>query len=433
MLALVMPLSLLAGDSWQQSRELLAKNYTDLIIVSIAAERDEDMSFSADTDMGECLVVGRRTPTKSARATFVVLDERPSSTLLGSAVARQIRTLRAGGQLRTLEDGPFGGSPLTFGDTVVGAVLDAPLSMSGVWNPNRISDLSLAQTAYQLVVHDRLWLPSTKEPDKHPIPIVQLHHIATIGPYHSDVVGKTPKGGIRGPFDKLPIKGKGAPTYPILWSHNAEKERTLLFDADCEGRPKVGKTAVEKELITEKVHAIAATASHAHFNQNFRFNSQSTAMQYTPYKAIGGRAWLSIALPTPDHEKALVLWGNSSLGLLLHWYYSNKQQSGRGNIGKEALQRLPILNVTALTAEQLKSAASVFDDLAKKPLAIVSDIDTDATRSELDRRFLGEVLGLAPTLLQTGGPFDLLRRKLAAEPSISGGKADDVLDGEDED
>jgi hypothetical protein len=67
-LALVMPLSLMSGDSWEDSRKLLASSYSDLILVSIAGAADEDMSFSADTGMGECLVVGRKSSTASKRA-----------------------------------------------------------------------------------------------------------------------------------------------------------------------------------------------------------------------------------------------------------------------------------------------------------------------------------------------------------------------------
>ena len=33
MLALVMPLSLMSGDSWEDSCALLAKNYTDVVLV----------------------------------------------------------------------------------------------------------------------------------------------------------------------------------------------------------------------------------------------------------------------------------------------------------------------------------------------------------------------------------------------------------------
>ncbi len=66
-MALVMPLSLMSGESWQDSRSLLAKNYRDLVLVSIAGAGDMDISFSADTGMGECLVVGQQTETGSSQ------------------------------------------------------------------------------------------------------------------------------------------------------------------------------------------------------------------------------------------------------------------------------------------------------------------------------------------------------------------------------
>ncbi len=58
-LALVMPLSLVSGEAWEESRRVLAKKYADIIVLSIAgSEGDHEMAFSADTGMGECLVVG---------------------------------------------------------------------------------------------------------------------------------------------------------------------------------------------------------------------------------------------------------------------------------------------------------------------------------------------------------------------------------------
>ena len=88
-LALVMPLSLLLGAAWEDSRQLLAKGYRDLILMSIAGAADNELSFSADTDMGECLVIGRKSAGGSSRAMFVVLDERPKFPMLGASIATQ--------------------------------------------------------------------------------------------------------------------------------------------------------------------------------------------------------------------------------------------------------------------------------------------------------------------------------------------------------
>jgi hypothetical protein len=124
-------------------------------------------------------------------------------------------------------------------------------------------------------------------------------------------------------------------------------------------------------------------------------------------------------LPTPTHEKALVLWSNTSLGLLLFWWHSSRQQAGRGIITKETLSTLPVLDVTALTADQLAEAEKLFDELCEKPLLPVNEIASDPVRKELDERFITQVLGLPASLFD---PLDLLRRKLSHEPSIRGSK-----------
>ena len=424
-LALVMPLSLMSGESWEDSRTLLAKNYSDLVLVSIADAGTEGMSFSADTGMGECLLVGRKSKTGSKRATFVVLNERPAYPLLGASAAKQIHRLIGGKNLRRLEDGPTGGTFLYFGNDVIAQAMDAPLPASGGWNVARIVDLSLAQAAYQLAIEKRVWLPTMSKSDATSIPITTVEKIGKIGPIHRDINGKTPQGGIRGPFDTPPVKPNSVPTYPVLWSHDASRERTMSFDADCEGIPRRGSTAAERAALALKVASVWDTASHCHFNCDFRFNSQSTGMQFTPRKTIGGVAWLSIRLSSVKREKALVLWANTSLGMLLRWWHSNKQQSGRGRIGKSALQTLPVLDVTALKPKQLKAAVSIFDDLKDENLLPLHELDKDQVRQNLDNRFALEVLGLPASVVEPGGPLELVRMKLAQEPSIRGGKAAD--------
>jgi hypothetical protein len=54
--------------------------------------------------------------------------------------------------------------------------------------------------------------------------------------------------------------------------------------------------------------------------------------------------------------------------MLLRWWHSNKQQSGRGRITKSALQTLPILDVSALSAKQLAEAVRIFDWRLEKNL-----------------------------------------------------------------
>jgi hypothetical protein len=428
LLALVMPLSLMVGESWEDSRTLLAKNYSDLVVVSIAGSDGTDLSFSADTDMAECLIVGRkRKPRKQSlekkvvnRATFVVLNERPAFPMLGYSAARQIRRLIAAKNIRSLESGPLGGTQLRFGNDAIGHAVEAELPEG--WNLSRVADIALAQSAYQLANQKRLWLPGMHKSESVSIPVALAGAIGETGPIHRDINGKTPTGGIRGPFSILQTKPSSASTYPALWSHDAARERTLSFEGDTEGVPLSGATDKERDYIEKKVASVWATASHCHCNLDFRFNSQSTGMQFTPRRTIGGRAWISLRLPSVEEEKALVLWGNTSMGLLMHWWHANKQQPGRGSIGKSTLQSLPVLDVTALTQKQLAAAARLFEVMSAQEFLPVHEIDKDSVRRELDSRFVCDVLGLPASLVETGGPLELLRMKLAREPSIRGQK-----------
>ncbi|MCY3865285.1 MAG: hypothetical protein OXG68_07570 [Chloroflexi bacterium] len=422
MLAMVMPLTLLTGPSWEKCRTRLAESYENLILISIAGTNSASLSFSADTGMGECLVIGKRNGTRQSRATFVILNEAPKYPIYSLNVAQQIRHLLRGKALRRLEDSPSGGSPIYFGNEIVGQAIDAPLPRSGSWKLARIVDLSLAQSAYQLANRKRIWLPTQQSSDAIEIRMTSVADIGKTGPYHLDVSKRYSNGHIRGPFEVKSLQGNVVPTYPVLWAHNADRERTMLFEADREGIPFSADSVEEQSDVEQKVAQVVQSASHCHSNLDFRFNSQSTAMQFTERKTIGGTAWISIQLPSEHHEKALVLWGNTLLALLMFWWHSSKQQPGRGRLSKTTLDPLPILDVTALDAAKLQQAVQIFDDTCQLPLKPLHELDIDENRKTLDRRFYREVLGLPAAILADGGPLDILRQKLSREPSIRGSK-----------
>ncbi len=408
MLAIVMPLSLMAGEAWEESRKLLRRSFSDLILISIAGSKDNEVSFSADTGMGECLVIGRKRTSDNKRATFVVLNERPSATMTGASAAAQILQLKKT-NMRKLEDGPLGGSFLRFGDDVIGYAIDAPLPENGPWNLARIKDGALAQICYQMADCELIWLPGTTRNTAISIPVNTISAIGRVGPLHWDITGNNSSGGIRGPFIIEPLKTESAPTYPVLWSHAANRERLMEFEADNEGILRRGKNSTEDKFAQEKASRIWDLSSHCHFNKDFRFNSQSTAMQYTSKQTIGGHAWPFIKLANDQQEKALVLWGNSIFGLLLHWWHANKQQSSRGRTVLTAIPSLSVLDVTKLTANQLAKAVAIFDDAKHKELRSVNEITQDPVRAEIDRRLATEVLGFQPELAAPDGPLALMR------------------------
>ena len=139
-------------------------------------------------------------------------------------------------------------------------------------------------------------------------------------------------------------------------------------------------------------------------------------------RTIGGRAWPSIVFEDPNHEFAFSLWCNSTLGLLCHWWMSNKTQEGRGTTTVTSIPLITTLDLRALSAEQHDAARSVFESLAGERFLPFDQIDEDLARAQLDRHLMVNVLGLDPALCAEGGPMERLRRKLAGEPQVHANK-----------
>ena len=160
-LALIIPLSATSGFAWQSFRQMLSTKYSDVIVVTLAAAGNDDLSFSADTGMAECLVIARKysdSGNKEPTVTFVSLNGRPSGLAEANYIAKSFLKMS---YIRRIEDGPYGGSLLNIGASSAGEVLTASCSPDGeVWGAVRISDFSLAQTAH-LLSDSSLWLPGS--------------------------------------------------------------------------------------------------------------------------------------------------------------------------------------------------------------------------------------------------------------------------------
>ena len=272
-LALVLPLSAAAGLSWQGFRKTLAKNYTDLTVLSIAASDNDHLSFSADTGMAECLVIARKLKQSEAapgtgRGHFVSLSRRAQGFAHAGSLAMNVSNPE---RARRVEDGPYGGTALMIGDELAGEGMTVPIQTDGEsWSAVRLSDLSLAQTAYVLA-QSRLWLPGS--PSALDLKVARLDKMATLGMVHRDITGPRP----RGPFDK--IAPTPTATYPSLRNHDAKNETRMVCEPDSQLRVRQG--------MEEKAAAAWATASRAHINLDFRFNSQPLTAAFTERESMG--------------------------------------------------------------------------------------------------------------------------------------------------
>ncbi len=119
-------------------------------------------------------------------------------------------------------------------------------------------------------------------------------------------------------------------------------------------------------------------------------------------------------------EKALMIWCNSTFGILAYWYVSGSQQSGRGRMNNVRFRQLAVPDFAGLDVEQLEALELLFDYTCGEKMLPINQLDEDAVRKCLDAgiiNILGPILSL---------DVDQVRQMIAAEPhfEVPQGRAD---------
>ncbi|RKU24223.1 hypothetical protein C6500_00225 [Candidatus Poribacteria bacterium] len=403
--AFVLPTTSLQGVSWRKFRDMLATEYINVIVVGIAGKNAKECAWSADTSLAEVLIIARKRTEEERgyiedlRSTLVNLRRRPANTMIAAEIAQEIKRQVTEGILRTMEDGPWGGTPLVVGGESVGEMLTIPASEEPCQTLG-IRDVALAQTAFRLS-HGEIWFPQSKGPIRHNLSILTIREFATIGFAANNIANNENKA-----FQRTEISA--VPDYPMVWVNRTELQRSLLLEPDQEGRIIPGKE--------EEAFKIWERRSNALIAAEVAFSSQSLICGYSKRPVIGGRAWPNIQLASELHEKAFVLWGNTSLGALSYWYYSSRQQVRRGIVTVTSLGQIPWLNPNDLSTDTLQQSSNLFDEFSNRRFLPLAHLSEDRVRKELDHRFLIDTLKLSDQILDS---LDLVRQKWTAEPSIA--------------
>ena len=404
-LAMVMPLSLVQGASWEAARKLLSEEYKHRTVIGLAAAADKDKSFSADTDMGEVLITARRRINgepagKPDPMTFVALRERPRSTTDAAGLADAIQTAQRAGKRR-----------ITIGDEIRGVLTQ------GDWGAGCATSILHGDLAELIENLKRGLLRAPRTGSVHELPVTRLGSLGTRGRLHRDISGEavtgyrddgTPKQ--RGPFDIVPLESD-SPTFPVLWSHKKQAERRLIVNPDREAKIRRGAD--------EKAAKTWTTTSRLHFSLDFRLNGQSLAACMTAEPTLGGRAWPNVRLENQDNEPVIALWANSTLGLLLFWWDGKLEHSGRSCLTISQLPDLTVLDARKLDERQRQDAAELFRTLRNRPLRPAYEADRDLTRQQLDEELLTKVLRLPRNALDA---VAAARRQWCNEPTVRGTK-----------
>ena len=401
--ALVLPASCLRGEAWSGMRDLLEAEYRNILIVGLATHGPTQMAFSADTGMAEVLIIATRLPDgeqPDGTACFANLHRRPTNLLEAVEIARTIRAIA--------ESGEHGS--IAAGSKEMGNILRAPIRETGC---SRVREPLLAAAAMGLE-QGQLRLP--RMVGTNPIPVVRLREIGDRGLLHRDINDPaTARDGLpRGPFDIISLQRRSsAASYPALWRHDAARETCLMVSPDTEGR-------VRNRCEDKAADVWNRTASRLHLSLDFRINSQPLAACLTPEPTIGGRAWPNYLVHDRSWEEPLILWANSTLGLILFWWIGNRQHQGRAALSISGLPALTVLDPRALSAAQIEHAGEIFAAHRSRTLLAANEAYRDPVRQSLDRAVLVDLLGLPETVLDS---LSILREQWCAEPTVHGGKA----------
>ena len=451
-LGLVLPATLTKGSSWTEVRKLLKLKYNELIIISIAGPKTMDGSFSFDTGMNEILLIARKIDkskheeimdalkrlltiskqittanvnvkgekrkavmiqrlqsrraekdklekylsdaASSKRGLFVSLERRPQSVLHATSISRHVRGTH---NVLKYEKGITGGTPITLGGINVGNMMDCPLDND--WGFVNVYDAALLQCAYNLargIFQPIGWMGS------YDVPMTTFGD--NLGPISRDVADKKPNG-TRAPFMIFPHDKTAI--YHALSNNNSKIQKTLIVLPDAKAVPKA-------DASLEKIKKIAKTASRLHVNILCRYNSQCLTVLYNKKKTLCTGASLPNYYIATKYEKAFAVWGNSTFGILCHWWHSGKQVFGRGITSSTAIQEMPVLDFVRLSDEQIRKFNKLFDNYADMPLLKIMDLHLDKTRRALDSGIM-DILGIKI-------PLDDMRKRLADEPAIHGHK-----------
>lgn len=392
-LALVLPKALFSGVSWDETRQLVNRDYRlDYLIVSHDAEH---WNFSESTNLSEALLVATRnhaSKSPEGHQTIVVnLWRNPRTAVEALTIARDALQngapdlITGRGAKRIIVEGETWGEILSVDDTTI---------KQDWFLPCAFAQSDLIRMAYYLA-KGCLWLPTIAEAQ--PIPICKLEELGKLGYDIRDV---------RDGFDPV-----DAPTpFPAFWSHDSKAVLTMSQEPNRYLQP-LEQPKPGRKLKDYKV--LWATASNILIGSRVRLNTQKLQAVRVTQPVLTSSWWtfsLKDALRTASHEKALVFWLTSSLASFNLLAARVETEGAWVNFKKPTLQSMPVLDIRALSETQLAALAAAYDDLCDKPLKPLPQMASDETRQAIDAA-LAEVLGLPD--------FGILRTMLGREPVVT--------------
>jgi hypothetical protein len=392
-MALVLPKALLSGVSWQRTRHLFRLRYKLEYI--IASHDPNRWNFSENTDLSEVLVIARKVDDPHAAApaegdvVCLNLWKNPTTVVEALSVAHSLNNASppdiATGQ---------GAHEVMLGDIKFGEAVAIPwvdIRDSSWMPPCAFAQSDLLRVANHLV-KGNLYLPGTVSTQR--IPLCATRELGGLGPDARDI------------HDGFRL-AKAVTAYPALWSHDASVMTNLALASNQYLSPlhraKTGRHLRNVDLLWPKAGRVLLA-------ERLRLNTQRLVAVRTETPVLSNVWWpMRLLEQNDDCEKALILWLNSTLGILLLLSQREETQGAWVKFKKPVLAEMSVLNVHALGVDQIKYLVDAYNTLSKQTLLPFPKMANDPVRKAIDAA-VSKALSL-PDL-------SVLRNLLAQEPVV---------------
>ncbi len=258
------------------------------------------------------------------------------------------------------------------------------------WPGVQFARADVTRSAMRLLNSSEVWVPGGGVAG---VALCRLDDVGQIGPDIRDV---------RDGFEYT----DSVTAYPMIYGHETGRRSRVVCTPDKYLAPLV--TARQGRRL-KRLDQLWPKAGQLLLAERLRVNTARVVSMYASERVLSN-VWWPIRNGDPRRDKALAAYLNSTIGILALLATRNTTQSSWVKLKKADLERLPVLDVRALSETQLDALSGLFDEISEMEFERLPAMAHDPARAALDDG-LSHILNL-PDL-------EPLRRLLATEPVVS--------------
>jgi hypothetical protein len=360
-LAFVLPAALVSGEAWASTRQLIASRYHLETVIS--SHDPERTNFSENTDLSEILFIARKREQKEqpGRTTYINLWRNPRSIHealdLANRIVQTPDPVTIEGSGVTTISGPNG---------KLGEMIAMPQAADGGnWCGALFAQSELLRICWALE-NGLLRVPGIR--NAVPVTMCPLNALGALGPDRKRI------------HEGFKVTWDDWTPYPAFWGHESAKVRTIAQQSnshlavwlDSPRGPDYGPHLWER---AGRILLVERLRSNTHRVLSVGFENE-----------VLGNTWWAFKPHDIERtqEKALLLWLNSSLSLLLFLGRRVITQGAWMQMKQPAWESMRVLDVKSLSSMQLNALAASYDALADQGLESLAQLRLDPVRNKID-------------------------------------------------